>query len=250
MSDIPPKADISVLQCARLVLSLRLRRIRSPGSIERVMEKKNDPFPDWPSLDSRFIDSAHLHALGQLTLVYNLLEEAFAFLFVRFLPTSKQFATGHYFELNNRKRVDLLAELVSSDEADEQVKKAVLAAIHGYDICTDNRNILAHSMISTEDHSGDFRRLIQRKSKSSRQFVSCDVPLSDLRRAADETSAYFLYVLDLDGCLLDRDHIRQGMTIASPRPLPEIPPRPRKLSQSQPVRGAVVAKSRPEPSRG
>jgi hypothetical protein len=77
-----------------------------------------EPFPDWPTPLKRFIDSAHLHALGQLTFVYNLLEEAFGYLFVRYYPTSREFAVNRYLNLNNRKRIHLLRELVQTSEND------------------------------------------------------------------------------------------------------------------------------------
>ena len=188
----------------------------------------SEPFPDWPTPLNRFIDSAHLHALGQLTFLYNLLEDAFGYLFVQYYPTSKQFAVNQYLDLNNHKRIHLLRELVQTSETDEAVKGAVLAAIVGFDICTNNRNILAHSMV--ESDAGGILKLGKRKSKSSRQFVSYEVPLRTLRRAADETADYFAFVEDLHNFFSDREAVARRETMDwEPRPLPEMPPTPHRI---------------------
>jgi hypothetical protein len=65
------------------------------------------------------------------------------------------------------------------------------------------------------------------KSKSSRQFVSYEVPLRTLRRVADETADYFAFVEDLKDFLSDREAVARRETMDwEPRPLPEIPPSP------------------------
>lgn len=188
----------------------------------------SEPFPDWPTPLNRFIDSAHLHALGQLTLLYNLLEDAFGYLFVQYYPTSKEFAVNQYLDLNNHKRIHLLRELVQTSESDEAVKAAVLAAIVGFDICTGNRNILAHSMVKSD--ADGMLKLGKRKAKSSREFVSYEMPLRTLRRAADETADYFAFVEDLKEFLSDREILARDETMDwEPRPLPEILPSPHRI---------------------
>jgi hypothetical protein len=188
----------------------------------------SEPFPDWPTPLKRFIDSAHLHALGQLTFVYNLLKEAFGYLFVRYYPTSREFAVNRYLGLNNRKRIHLLRELVQTSETDEAVKAAVLTAVVGFDICTNNRNILAHSMV--ESDADGALKLGKRKSKSSGEFVFYEMPLQTLRRAADETADYFAFVEDLEKFLSDREVVARDETMDwKPRRLPEIPPPPHRV---------------------
>jgi len=59
-------------------------------------------FDDWPSWQAQMGTVAQVHALGQITLMYNYLEEAMGFLFTMCMPTGQDFSISLFHKLNNR----------------------------------------------------------------------------------------------------------------------------------------------------
>jgi hypothetical protein len=193
------------------------------------------PF-DWPSEGGRITDDAHIHALGQMTLLYNYLEETLAWIFIELFPAKKDFAEKLFHDANNRQRVDILREIVLHSEEDVDVRDCILFALRAFDICTDNRNILSHSvLVDTSEPQLSRIRLSKRRSKKLRELVDFDIPLSDLRGVADDIGRIFVFMILLLDFLTDRKDVRRGERMAEENNLlPEKPSQPRKLNPSPP----------------
>jgi hypothetical protein len=189
----------------------------------------NDPkaLDGWPIRRSRLATVAQLHALGQITLAYNYCEETAGLLFARCMTTDQQFSTKLFHKLNNRTRIDLLTAIISQNEKNEAVKSALFQFLVAYDICTDNRNILMHAIL--EDAGADLLKLSKRASNDPAREIHFSVPLTELRQLAQEISDTFVFGLKLEVWMTHR--IRGDASDA----LPEIPPKPRKLTPSPPA---------------
>ena len=83
------------------------------------MSKKQTPRAAWPDKEHRTGSDAQLHAMGQVSLIYNELEQWLSFLFEQLFPASLSASTSLYNRLNNRDRIDLLTATVEANEEDE-----------------------------------------------------------------------------------------------------------------------------------
>src|SRR5689334_680543 len=89
---------------------------------EALMTPPSDPFK-WPHPNYKTLEPDYVHAVGQITLLYNLLEELFGFIFNLCCPGTREFALHFFSVLNNRNRVDLLTAIAESNEKDPRVKE-------------------------------------------------------------------------------------------------------------------------------
>ncbi len=213
--------------------SAPIRRLVGSKAAVSFAMSDTDKFSGWPG-GRRFADDAHLHALGQMALAYNRLEWSFGILFSIHFPAAPAYSEDLFHSINNRRRIDLLRAVVTHNEKDEQVKELVLHALACFDICTDNRNILMHAMASTSSNT-EILALEKRASNNSSRLINFEVPLTDLRRVADDCSAIVWFIVGLSRFAMDRDMRSWGKaTRPEPLPLPDKPPRPHKLTPSQP----------------
>jgi hypothetical protein len=185
----------------------------------------------------------HLHALGVIAANYNHLEFALFALFYLFLDLGPATAQHLFAYLTNDKRIDILSKAVEAREKDLEVTDRILHFIQGFKICTENRNLLLHSM--TEGANWNVLGLayeikaIMTFRKSARgnptKVNYLHLRLEDIRKAADQTYDFDVFGLNIylyvdarrsGGILTDQ----QGRT--SRPTLPEKPPLPDKLSLS------------------
>jgi hypothetical protein len=146
-----------------------------------------------------------------------------------------EYAENLFHRMNNRNRVDLLRAIVEASPRQKEAKDVISHALYCYDICTDNRNILMHAVSESEDQTG-ILKLSKRAKKDSARLVNYDVPLSDLKRVADECFDTLMFAARLSLSLMDQDRVAWGsLTDRKPRPLPDKLPPPRKLTPSQPA---------------
>jgi hypothetical protein len=198
------------------------------------------PDPEWPPEQYRLAPNDYLAALGQVTFVYNMLESMMSNIFQKCSPVADIFAKSLFHKLNNRDRVDLLSAFINENENDKDVLDALLYCILCYDICTENRNILMHSIYFNPNP--EMTRLVKRASGDASREIHFDVPLSDLRMIADQTVEVFRYAINLFGFVSRREFIAalpptdpvSGYPKIGPNPLPEKPPKPHKLTPYQP----------------
>jgi len=180
----------------------------------------------WPSEKYTIADHAHVHAIGQISLIFNLLEDAFCGLFELIFPAGDHYSEHIAAELSNRERVDMLKALVEHSENDPALSALLLDAVRFYDICTDNRNIIMHSM--ARDSSSEVIRLYK-KANRSKKTNHYELPISELRAVADEMAAIYIFFVRLYSWILRRN---DGETMDGA--LPSKPAQPRSLIPSRP----------------
>jgi hypothetical protein len=133
--------------------------------------------------------------------------------------------------MNNNLRLELLKNCVNDREQEAEPKDRVLHFANGYDICTENRNILMHSLTGSSIDQ-KLLNLTKRTKGNPVKTNSLHLKLVDVRKAADEIFAYHRFGLQLHLWLGIRPRggsikIDEHMTLAPP--LPEKPPLPDKL---------------------
>jgi hypothetical protein len=106
---------------------------------------------EWPSEQDTIAPAAHLQALGQITLVFNYLEESIGGVFNETMPTNITFSERLYHKLNNRDRIDLLTAIIQESDKETDIKDALLHLLNCYEICSGNRNILLHAILESAD---------------------------------------------------------------------------------------------------
>src|ERR1700722_11473201 len=107
----------------------------------------------WPPEQYRLAPNDYLAAFGQAALVYNFLEGMMSNVFEHYMPVGKAYARKLFSTMSNQDRMVLLIEVVKEAEKDDDTLEAILYCIDCFHICTDNRNILAHSTYFNLDAS-------------------------------------------------------------------------------------------------
>lgn len=196
---------------------------------------------DWPSDPNKISDASHVHAIGQFALMYNALEEMFGFVWQCCFPANGDYSASLFHGLNNRQRVDMLTAISRFGEKDKAAQELMLYAIRCFDICTDNRNTMLHA-IKERSSTTDTLRLSKRARNNPERTTYYELPLTTLRRVADDTAATLNLWADLFLWLEDR---RYGQL----RPLPDKPLQPYRLTPSPQIATDVDAPRPPQPSQ-
>jgi hypothetical protein len=191
----------------------------------------------------------YLIAFGQITLLYNFLQDVMERLFEGFAPLEEQYAERIFHQLNNRDRVDLFSAFVRANEKDEQVKDALQECLLHYDICTENRNILMHTVSGGISEATGIERFRKRASKNPAKSIEYHVPLADLRLVADQIGQTVGFCWSINGFLRYRaaSPALKGIFAQAPS-LPGKPPKPRKLIPYQPPEARQGGTPPPQPS--
>jgi hypothetical protein len=212
----------------------------------------------WPEYKRQIASVEFIHALGQITLTYNYLEETIGMIFARFIHLRDKESEALYHRLNNYDRLALLTSFVEASSEPDKVKAAVLHLLGCYDICTENRNILMHTFAAPPD-SSDITRLSKRARRDTARKIHFHITAAELKAIADE----MMDIFDA-GCMLHmwlvtgrdpRRTIEHSDFMGYPRPpepapLPAIPPKPRKLAPFEPPKDQKAGSPPPEPSQG
>lgn len=157
------------------------------------------------------------------------------------LPSERRLRKSLFHSLNNRQRVDMLAALVKFGERDAMVREFILYALHCFDICTDNRNIMLHAT-KEPSPTADTLRLSKRARNNPARTAYYNAPLPMLRQVADDASATLDLWANLFLWLEDR-------RVGQQRPLPDKPPQPHRLSPSPQIATDADAPRQPPPSQ-
>ena len=184
----------------------------------------------WPIEQYQLAPREYLAAFGQLTLVYNMLENMIANIFEKIAPFETTFSRLFFHRLNNRDRIDLLTAVIRKNEKETDTLEALLHCISSYDICTANRNILMHSTYF--DTGEDVARFVKRSKNLSE--IHFKVSLEELRSVADDTARTFVYAVHIFGAISRRQWAEElpESPLLVQMPLLELPtkiPLPRKL---------------------
>jgi hypothetical protein len=189
---------------------------------------KNQTPPAWPVKEHRTGSDAQLHAMGQISLIYNELEEWLSFLFEQLFPASLSASKSLYNRLNNRDRVDLLTATVEVKEEDEILRDHILWALRCFDICNANRNTLLHARSEYYRNAKTFRLLKQARDDPT---VDQEYPLrlSELRSVADDMARTLDFMVNLHAHIHDLRPPPNAILGPKPEPLPRKPSKPKRL---------------------
>ena len=99
---------------------------------------------EWPPY--RVGKPEYLHALGVIASVFNQLEFRFRSLFSIYIQSPDGSAYDLFARKNNQERQKLMAEALPNSSHPQGIKDRVAHFLTGYRVCTDNRNILMHSL--------------------------------------------------------------------------------------------------------
>jgi hypothetical protein len=185
---------------------------------------------DWPSPKNKIGDTDHVHAIGQISLVLNFLEDVFGNLFQLIFPADLSYGEGLFHGLNNRDRVDMFSAIVRFHQKEAEVSSRLLDAMRYFNICADNRNIVMHSVSQFDDTPSPIMRLAKKAARDPKKTNYYNLSLEDLRRVADETAATFLFLFKMSIWLDKRADGKSPQIDA----LPDKPIQPRILNPTQP----------------
>ncbi len=188
----------------------------------------------WPSEEDRAASDEYLIAFGQITLLYNFLQSLMEMLFQTCAPLEPEYAQLLFHQLNNRERIDLFSAFIRANEKDDKAEEALHACILHYDICTENRNILMHVMSDGFSEATGHARFRKRASQNPIREIEFHMPIADLRLVADQIAQTARFSFALTAFISFRNVPPASRILAASLPLPETPPKPRKLTPYQP----------------
>jgi hypothetical protein len=188
----------------------------------------------WPRYDIG--PQKHIHALGVISLNYNLFEGALWLIFERYLGID---GPWFYERLNNSDRVAAMQQILHR-EADSNVQKLIIYLSKYFAVCNENRNNLMHAQHNFGAKIAE--HLILNKKSNKNEPLTFSIRLDKLRQIADEIHAGTVFLVEIDRYLCSRAiHSAPETTKADreanpPRDLPALPKMPKKLEPLGPLR--------------
>jgi len=177
----------------------------------------------WPLPDYGTGPTKHVHALGVISLNFNMYEAALQ-VFLEFY-IEKPTADFLFEKMPNERRVEAIRHFVSLSEKDPKIVELVEHSLSHYARCFQNRNTLLHSKQYFAVSLPDLLSL-EKKSKGAKSFMTFHLELTDLRRIADEMMDGVFFVTDIWRVVDFRDREPKDrrtstfLTPSSPSPIP------------------------------
>lgn len=204
----------------------------------------SEPDYPWPRYDTG--PKEHLHALGVISLNFNLYEYSLiVFLEQHFSKDISAFLTD---KLTNEERSQLIRLIMSKDIYQEVIDEVEFLLRH-FATCAENRHTLLHSrpaipLLNVFGVQDKILSLEKVKRGDPEKILAFQLEIGDLRRAADEMRAGFDFMVALWRYFFDRLHYAELLAQAqesgtfsvppSVHPtLPKRPPEPRKINPHQ-----------------
>jgi hypothetical protein len=188
----------------------------------------------WPTEEHRVASDDYLIGFGQITLLYNHLQDLMERIFRECAPLERDYAQSLFHRINNRERTDLLSAFVQANEKDENARNALKHYVLHFDICTENRNILMHVISDGLSEVTKVARFTKRASQNPARQIEFHVSIDDLRLVADQMAETLLFSFRLMGFFSTRNNDPNSQFVLGPLALPDIPPKPRRLIPHQP----------------
>ena len=129
--------------------------------------------------------SQHFHAIGMLIVLYSLLETWLRDLLIRYLPSlSKEEVHSIFVSLNTTQRMNLIRSL-SAQEVDENSRNGVVQVLKCFEICAENRNLVAHAWPTfSHDETDVTIHMVKPPNRKPGHLSNYYFDLKDLQRAA------------------------------------------------------------------
>jgi hypothetical protein len=190
-----------------------------------------DTDDQWPLPNYMPGPAKHVHALGIVSLNFNMYEAAQQV----FLDFSLEKRTAEFLfdKMSNEQRQATIRHFVEKSEKDPVIRDLVEHSLAHYARCFENRNILMHSKqylaVSLESVLS-----IEKRPKGKSAALTFHLQLDDLRRIADEMMDGVFFITDIWRVVDFRDRdpkYRRTATFQTPS-LPDKPPLPKKLNAS------------------
>lgn len=154
------------------------------------------PIEDWLPSETLVGTPDQVYAYGIIALTYNKLEDAMVELFTAYLPISEEAGLRFAAKLTNNERLGLLLELVEEREESAEVKDRVQHAVKIFNICAENRNILAHG-VRDNDVYHEKLFVIRKWASGGKRLSYYDISLDDLRKVALDMRTCLDFVVQL-----------------------------------------------------
>jgi hypothetical protein len=190
-----------------------------------------DSDDQWPLPDYTTGPTRHVHALGVISLNFNMYEAAQQ-VFLEF-NLDKGTAEFLFDKMTNEQRQAAIRHFVAKGEKDSAIRDLVEHSLAHYARCFENRNILMHSKqyfaVSLESVLS-----IEKRPKGKSVALTFHLQLDDLRRTADEMMDGVFFITDIWRVVDFRDHDpkdRKTATFRTPA-LPAKPELPKKLTSN------------------
>jgi hypothetical protein len=164
-------------------------------------------------------------------------EDVLAYLLGMYFDLPPDMANALYGLLGNRSRVDLLLYMAERKEKDPDVLDRVQHLCKSFDICRENRNIVAHSSVRLLRPSEPVD-IYKRSASTLGAFVSFGYNLAEIRRVLSEIEALFGFAALLTAAHLTNGNAELEKRLGDPprqrMSLPDKPALPRKLTPLPP----------------
>lgn len=198
--------------------------------------------PDYPWPHYRTGPNDHLHALGVISLNFNLYE--LALIIYAEEHFDKQIAEYIFSTMTNEERVGLIRRLAEWKEPDPDAREAIDFSLSHFMTCAENRHNLLHSRLQIS------HKTVLTLEKAARgnpeKLLQFHLKIGALRRVADEMMAGFNYILRLwdyfrarqrylDALDLHEEGLVADPPKGQPPALPDKPPSPRKIDPLPPA---------------
>jgi hypothetical protein len=171
----------------------------------------------------------HMHALGVVAANYNSLEMLLYSLFCEYLGRSDESALL-FSQFKNNYRIDTLKAALKAYESDSAVAEAMQYFVKCFNICSDNRNLLMHSLVNEVDLNATELNLRKSSRSNPEKFTQLKFAVSPIRRVADDIWSVEYYGGDLFFYLLTRRGEMKPDEPHARTTLPEKPALPDNLS--------------------
>jgi len=185
----------------------------------------------WPLPNYSTGPTKHLHALGVISLNFNMYEVALQ-VFLEFY-TDKPTAEFLFDNSSNERRMETIRYFAVRNEKDPIILELIQYSLKHYGRCFENRNILMHSK---QYFAVSFEHLLslEKKPKGKKSAMTFHLESDDLRRVADDMMDGVFFVTDIWRVVDFRDREPKDRTTGTFRTpsLPEEPPLPNVLSSS------------------
>jgi hypothetical protein len=240
-----------VLSIARAMCSVASSRL-GIGLFAMADPPDLDRVENWPPQGLNVGSVAHVHAFGMIALSSAMMEESLTLLLSHFLRLDWGISLPLVHKLAIRERVDLLKKLTSATESegtllgyppneDAETISTLRYALECFEICNENRNILIHALYERTDHTTATMTVSKRAHNNPLHEFKLDLSLTELRQTAEEIGHTVNLMLDV------------WLAVTHPPPpnmraaWPKRPPRPHKLTPTEPAAALPAAQRPPRP---